>query len=133
MTSIPPVIRQMILCDDITADPARPLKVSILGLITYIDPADDPPYPLLYRELCVYLKLSGCRGAGTGWIQVRNADSGTPVCRTPARPLQLPTDPLRVVGRIFRVRDCRFPELGLYEVEFWYDGMMLRQEPVVLR
>jgi hypothetical protein len=55
------------------------------------------------------------------------------VFRTRPRMLFLSTDPLEVVGITFRLRNCLYPEPGLYWVQFWYNGQMISQQPLMLR
>ena len=62
--AITPIVRYMLLCDDWQLDAANNRRVIIVGLISNIHALDEPPYPLLYQELCVFLALT--RRAGTG-------------------------------------------------------------------
>jgi len=59
---VTPIVRYMLLCDDWKLDPANNRRVIIIGLISNIHALDQPPYPLLYRELCVFLALTEGRG-----------------------------------------------------------------------
>ncbi len=67
------------------------------------------PYPLLHRELCVFLQMTECRGAADGYVELQQADSGEVIFRTQTRTMPLGNDPLNVVGVTFRIRDCLFP------------------------
>ena len=64
--AIKPVVRYMIPCDDWQVDADNVRRITIVGLINYIDSLDKPPYPLLFREMCVFLSLTGGRGTGQG-------------------------------------------------------------------
>jgi hypothetical protein len=66
--SIVPVVRYMILCEDWGIAPNNPLLVDIRGLLTIIHSIDEPPYPLNYQQLCVYLALTEARGHGTAQV-----------------------------------------------------------------
>src|SRR5207302_9747394 len=66
--AIKPVVRYMLLCDDWHLDPDNNRRVTVVGLISNIHALDDPPYPLLYPELCVFLALTEGRGEGEGKI-----------------------------------------------------------------
>lgn len=131
MSELLPVVRYLILCEDVQTEPAELQRVTLVGLLSAIRSVDDPPYPLLYQELCAFLQLSGCRGIANGRIEVRHADSDRIVYRTQERAIPFSTNPLEVVGVVFRLRDCLFREPGLYWVQFWYNQAMLVQQPLV--
>lgn len=133
MNVLPPKIRYLLVCEDVQTDPTNPRRVSILGLLSAIRSLDDPAYPLLYRELCVFLQLTECRGSAHGRIEICHADSGKVVFRTRTRSILFGNDPLEVYGVIFRIRNCVFAESGLYWVEFWYNDEMVVQQPLMLR
>ena len=52
--TITPIVRYMLLCDDWRLDGTNNRRVTIVGLIWNIHSIDDPPYPLFYREFCVF-------------------------------------------------------------------------------
>jgi hypothetical protein len=111
----------MLLCDAWRVDPGNSHRVTIDGLISSIRAIDDPPYPLLREELCVFLILTGGHGQGQGHIACVFEDTGQTIFESGRRPIVFGPDPLEVVGVPFRIRDCRFPFPGLYAVQFWYD------------
>jgi hypothetical protein len=104
-----------------------------VGLISAIRSLEQPPFPILYREICVFLQLTGCRGAADGRVEIQHADSGQVVFRTRTRTIPFGDDPLEVVGVTFRIRNCLFQVGGLYWVQFWYDEQMIAQQPLLLR
>jgi len=131
--AINPVVRYMLLCDDWYLDPQNKRRVTIVGLISNIHALDDPPYPLFYREFCVFLALTEGRGQGEGHIACVFEDTGQKVFQTRKRPILFGPDPLEVVGVPFRIRNCTFPQAGLYTVQFWYDGTMIEGRPLRMR
>ncbi len=133
MSEVLPIVRYMILCEDVQTDPDNPRRVTIVGLISAIQGLAQPPFPLLFRELCIFLQITECRGPAEGRIEILHADSGQVVFRTRTRTLLLGSDPLEVVGVTFRIRNCLFLEPGLYWVQFWYDGEMIAQQSLLLR
>jgi hypothetical protein len=128
-----PVVRHLIVCDDIQFDPQNPRRATIVNLLQAIYALDQPPFPLLQRELCVLVQLTECRGKGEFWVQIVQADTGKVVRRTRTRSHDFGNDPLEVTGIPFRIRDCPFPEAGLYWVQFWYNNHMIAEEPLALR
>ena len=131
--AVAPVVRYMLLCDDWQVDPANQSRVHIIGLMSFIRATDDPSYPLLYRELCVFLALTEGRGLGEGYITCVYEETGETVFETPRRSIEFGPDPLEVTGMVFRIRDCWFPRAGLYSVQLWYDGVIAQQRPLRLR
>jgi hypothetical protein len=131
--SILPVARYVIVCNDWAPDPGNPRRVNIYGLLTNIESLDQPPYPLLYPEMCVFLALTEGRGRGDGQIVCTLEGTGQKIFETPLRPITFGPDPLEVVGVSFRIRDCPFPAAGLYLVQFWYNGAKVDERPLRLR
>jgi hypothetical protein len=131
--AIKPVVRYMLLCDDWRLDSDNNRRVTIIGLISNIHSLEEPPYPLFYREMCVFLALTEGRGQGEGKITCVLEDSGQKVFETRGRPISFGPDPLEVVGVPFRIRDCSFPQAGLYSVQFWYEGELVDERPLRMR
>ena len=131
--AVNPVVRYMILCEDWSTAPDRPRRVSIHGLLSNIYSVEQPPYPLNYKELCVFLALT--EGRGTGIVQIVGVfeETGQTIFETPQHQVDLGTDPLEVVGLPFRIRDCCFPHPGMYSVHFWYNGEKMEERPLRLR
>jgi hypothetical protein len=129
---VKPVVRYMVLCDDIHLAPDNDRQVTIVNLISNIRSLENPPYPLVRRELCVFLALTECRGEGVGKI-VCTFEDGRRVFETRERQISFGLDPLEVVGVPFRIRDCLFSEAGLYSIQFWYEGNVLEERPLLMR
>jgi hypothetical protein len=131
--AIKPVVRYMLLCDDWSLDHENNRRVTIVGLLSNIDSLDDPPYPLLYRELCVFLTLTEGYGRGSGKIVCIEEETGRRIFETRSREIPFETDPLEILGVPFRIRDCYFPSPGLYSIQFWYDDEFVEERPLRLR
>lgn len=133
MSNVQPVVRHLIPCEDVLVDEANPRRLTLVGLISAIHSVEEEPFPLRYRELCIFLQLTSCRGPAEGRVEIQHRDSGEVVFRTQHRVIPLPTDPLNVFAVTFRIRNCLFQQAGLYWVQFWYKEMMISQQPLVLR
>jgi len=131
--TIKPVVRYMLLCDDWELDPANNRRIIIHGLIANIHALDDPPFPLLYQEMCVFLALTDGHGKGEGKIVCEYEASGQKVFETRSRLITFTLDPLEILGVPFRIRDISFPQAGLYSVQFWYEGELVDERPLRLR
>jgi hypothetical protein len=131
--TLKPVVRYMILCDDWGTDPNNPRRVNIFGLLSNIDAIDEPPYPPLYREMCVFLALTEGRGTGDGQVICVLEETTQKIFATPKHAIPFGSDPLEVVGVPFRIRDCFFPRAGLYLIQFWYNDEKVDERPLRLR
>src|SRR5437016_4424839 len=76
MSEVHPTVRYLIVCEDVQTDPNNPRRVTLVSLLSAIRSLDQPPFPLLYREICVFLQLTECRGSADGRIEIQHADSG---------------------------------------------------------
>jgi hypothetical protein len=123
----------MILCEDWGTDPDNLHRVNLYGLLSNIRSLDQPPYPLLYPELCVFLALTEGRGTGNAQIICTFEETGQKIFETPTRQVGFGADPLEVVGLPFRIRDCRFPTAGVYSIQFWYNDEKVDERPLHLR
>jgi len=133
MAGIKPVVRLLVVCDDIHLDAANDNKATLVGVVTYLRSLEDPPFPYVHPELCVFLQLSGGRGRGDGRIVVVHADDGAIAFTTPERRLVFGSNPLDLVGVRYRIRNCPFPGPGLYWLQFHFDGEVLAEYPLVVR
>ncbi len=128
-----PVVRYMILCDDWASDPANPRRINIFGLLITLHSLEQPPFPLLHREMSVFLALTAGRGQGEAKIVCVFEETGERIFETPTKRLAFGPNPLAVVALPFRIRDCRFPRAGLYSIQFWYNGEKVHECPLRLR
>lgn len=135
MNGLSPVVRNLIVSEDIQTNPANPREVTLVNLLSAIRSLEQPAFPLLHRELCIFVQLSDCRGSGEIEVRIAHADSGEWAYPGPSAPWKamLPNDPLEVVGLPFRIRNVEFAEPGLYWIQFWYNGDVLAQQPLLLR
>jgi hypothetical protein len=132
MAGLMPIVRYLIVCEDVLVDSHNTNRLTLVNLISFIL-SGDHPFPIRHPELCVFLQLRGCRGPGEGRIQVVFADTDALVFSTSTRQLPLGSDPLELASLFFRIRDCPFPEPGMYQVQFWYNGEVLAQEYLIVR
>jgi hypothetical protein len=107
--------------------------VTLVNILHAIHSTKQPPFPVRHPELCVFAQLTECRGSGDVRIDIVQADGGSVVFRTQTRKVNFGNDPLEVLGLSFRIRNCPFPEAGLYWIQLWYNDHMIAQEPLLLR
>ena len=128
-----PTVRYMILCEDWAVDIINPRRINIFGLLSNIHSVDFPAYPLLYKEMCVFLALAEVRGTATARIVCLFEETGQCVFETSERSIAFRNDPLEVVAVPFRIRDCIFPQKGIYLLQFWYNNYLVEEKPLRLR
>jgi len=98
MEPIHPVVRHLIVFDDIEYDPANPLRVTLVNMVYGIRSLEQLPYPLRHRELCVLVQVAECRGTGEFRIEIVQADTGRVVRLTGTMSHDFGNDPLEVFG-----------------------------------
>jgi hypothetical protein len=131
-----PVIRYMLLCDDVRIDPDTPTCTHIDCLMSNIVSMEDPPFPLVREMFCVYLVLTECHGSGIGQIRVAFVDEEVkkPIFGSPEHALDFSGhSPLELLGVVFRIEAGMFPRAGQYSVQFWYNQQKLEERPLRLR
>ena len=127
-----PVVRYLILCDDVQTDPSNVLRVNVAGLITYIRATGDPAFPVVRPLLCALVILTNCQGVGELSLRIIEDSTGRVIFRNPARLIRFAGSLEDAVGVVFRVRNCRFNEPGLYWVELLFSGLVLASQPFTL-
>ena len=132
MADVAPVVRHLLVCEDLIRDPTNPQRVTLVNLIGHIRSPFQPPFPYRREELCVFVQLTEGRGVGDVWIAVEQADTERTILRNPTHRVSFSPNPVEVAGLSFRIRKWTFPSPGLYWVQFWYNGTMLAREPIIL-
>jgi hypothetical protein len=127
-----PVVRSLVVCEDIVTDPNNPARVSLMYLVGTIRATGSKPYPAVRPQLCVFAQLAECRGPHSLWAEVRHADTDTVIFRTQVRSVTFPNAPLTVYGWPLRFQNLVFPEPGLYWVQLLCDHALLAQQPLRL-
>jgi hypothetical protein len=133
MADINPVIRHLLLCDDVRPDPNQPTRFDILGVCGLITSRQTPPFPLRHPSLCVFVQFTGARGGAEVQVVVRDADTDAAVFSSQPHRVRLPVDPLQLMGLKLVVKDSPFPRAGLYWVQLRWNGQVVAQEPLLLR
>jgi len=133
MNELQPIVRHVILCEDVVVNPDNPLRITLVGVMSSIRSIEEPAYPLLYEELCVFVQLTSCRGPGDLRIEIQHGDSADVVYRNRTRTVPLSRDPLEVLALSFRIRNCLFAQAGLYWIQVWYNGQNLAQQALVMK
>jgi hypothetical protein len=131
--SVPPIVRYMLICDDVEVEKTTPLRLNIEGLLSTIYVRDVFPFPARVRLLCVLLTLTEGRGRGIGQILCVHEESGQNEFASSRRKIQFPSDPLAITSVVFRLHDCPFREPGMYLFQFWYNGVKLAEQPLRVR
>jgi Family of unknown function (DUF6941) len=124
--ALPPQAKTMILCDDLLKVPATD-KVHLIGVFNAIRPRGEPPFPYRCPEFCVFLQLTDTEGEGLGSITTCMGATDRVVFASQDQPIEF-LDRLQVKWVLFRIRNCPFPEPGLYWVQFHFAGQLLTEQ-----
>ena len=130
---IPPIVRQMIVCDEIVADPKNGNRLNTMGLAQSISPSKGDDYPLKHPKLSVLISFSGGVGSGRFHVAIRSEETGEVIRKTDIHTIQHHAQRNHVSGVTIRIVDCVFEEPGVYWIEFVYEGRVLSQYPLFLR
>jgi hypothetical protein len=128
MNGLQPVVRYMVICEDVVIDAGNANRVSLQGILWNIHSPNNPPFPYVAPAICIFIVLTDCHGPGT--LQLRIGDFATILYDSGPIALQLPTDPLQVTGWPIRITNLRFPQAGVYEVELLGNGTVLATQPL---
>src|SRR6266481_50551 len=115
-----PNAKAIVLCDEVTWR-AESQAADLQGVRTIIEAA---VFPYRHRQLCVYLELTRHFGRSLGFVRVIKADSEQDVFASSTHAIPF-HDPLVVAQVVFRIKDCPFPEPGLYWIQFYCDEMLI--------
>lgn len=132
MSNVPPYVRHRILCEDVRPDPANPRRINIHGLLQAIRPLGSSALYPLRHSFAVYLMYTGGRGTGQGQVRVESEATALPVYVGQLHAIPTDPDPLRVRAIAIHIAMCSFPQAGLYWVQFWYNGQLSHQEPLMV-
>lgn len=133
MSQVPPVVRYLILCQDVQISPDEAQNVTLVNLISTIVSLQDPPFPLRHSEICIFVQLTECRSPVDLRIDIVQTDAEQVIFRTRTRTVPFENDPLRLVGLTFRIRGCLFPAAGIYEVQLCCNDKAIASQPLRLR
>ena len=132
MPSPPPVVRNLVLCEDVIVDPKNRQRSTIVNVLAGIRSRTEPAFPYRQEKLGVYVQLTECRTGGKVRLDVLEADTDKVIFTTPEQNVTLPNNPLAVHSMRFRLRNCTFPAPGLYMVQFVFDNRVLSQQSLLL-
>lgn len=128
-----PIVRYMLICDDVEVESLVPFRVNIWGLLSTIYVRDVSPFPARVRMLCVMLTLTEGRGRGIGKIACVHEESDETVFESPRREIYFSNDPLAIKPVLFRLTNCPFWEPGMYLLQFWYNDAKLAEQSLRVR
>jgi hypothetical protein len=127
-----PIVQYLIACDDVQADPNNLHRINIFGLITNIRSTVVPPFPVVRPLFCVLALMTRCQGSGELVLRIQHNATGRFVYRSPPRRIRFVGSPQDALGVVFRLRNCTFPEAGLYWVELFYSNSILARRSLRL-
>jgi hypothetical protein len=132
--ALAPHARYMIVCDEVIRDQQRQGKLMIVGLTSLVDWPDGATTPVHLEKLVVLLILTDGHGSGAGRILCVNEETGVPAFGSaPMRISFEGKDPSGHYGVTFKLRDCRFPEPGVYAIRFLFEDTLVHEQILTVR
>lgn len=131
--TVPPIVRDLVLCEDFVRDPENSSRISLVNLVYSIRPTDPPEYPATQQALCAFAALTNGHGSGTMELRIVQVDSGDEIRHWELGVIGFGDDPLRVFGLPIRLQTCVFPAPGWYWVQLDFDGHTIAQKDLLLR
>jgi hypothetical protein len=122
-----PDAKAIVLCDEVTLGEWQE-SFNLQSVRTTIL-ADTFPYR--HPQLCVYLELMSHRGGGSLHVTANMDGAEENVFASPRHALSFP-GPLTIVPVVFRLRDCPFPDEGLYWIQVYCDEMLVGEHRLMI-
>jgi hypothetical protein len=118
-----PVTKAIYVCDEVVEDPTS-RKVHFLGIFNAVRPASPAAYPFRLGQMCVVAQLID----GLDEIPIRSeivrAETEEVVYSSAEQRLRFPQRHTTVFA-CFRIRNCPFPQPGVYFVELYCGDVLL--------
>ncbi len=116
-----PRVHAIVLCDRIEDVSDEEDVFNLRGVRTRLV-ADAFPYT--HPRLYVYLQLTGHLGSASGAVVVVHARTDQELARQVLPPIQF-RGPLVLLPVYLRIRNCTFPEAGIYFIQTLFDDKLL--------
>ncbi len=133
MLEVMPVVRHMLLCDDVQVRPKQPHKLNILGLAGTINALGLAADVRHLVTLGVFLQVTELYRDTRVSISVSDADWDDEIYLGKDHLVVAAPTPLHVVPLHIRIGPVDFPHDGLYWVNCRFDGHTHAQEPLMVR
>jgi hypothetical protein len=133
MLEVAPVVRHMLLCDDVRQRPNNPGKLDILGLTSALRATEVVRGLHRVILLGVFVQVTELYRDGRAKVVVADAETDEDVYAGPIHTVKGVADPLAGTPLFFRIGPVDFPRAGLYWVEFHYNDRRIAQEPLKVR
>ena len=123
MTTVLPVAKAVYLCDEVLEDPLS-RKVHLLGVFNALRVPGSTPFPFHLGQLCVGAQLIGGIGEVPFHVEIVSAETEEVIYAFPQRRLQF-ANRHSTVFACFRIRNCLFPQSGVYIVELYSENTFI--------
>lgn len=116
-------VHVLVICDEVEELPGGENLFTLSGVRTQIR---APSFPYVHPQLCIYLQITGHEGIATGHIVVVNEATDEEIVQVPIAAFQL-SGPLEIIPIWLRIRDCEFPEPGVYWFQMFLNEKLVRE------
>ena len=124
-----PRVQAMVVCDALKESDEEQDVYHLNGVRCTME---VPSFPALRPRLCVFLQMSGHAGHAACCIRIERVETGEPIFQSAPKEIAFRSPDL-VEPLFFRVRNCVFPEPGVYYVQVLYGEKVIGERPLHLR
>jgi hypothetical protein len=103
-------VHVLVLCDDVEELADGDDRFDLDGVRTHVTAVS---FPYVHAVLCIYLQVTGHTGMASGYVVIVKEATDEEIAHVPIEEFQL-LGPLELVSVWLRIRDCEFPEPGVY-------------------
>ena len=116
-------VHVLVLCDEIEELPGGDDLFDLGKVRTQLR---VPSFPYVHPQLCAYLQVTGHEGIASGHMVVVNEATDEEILYRPIEEFRL-SGPLEVIPIWLRMRDCEFPEPGVYWFQVFLNDKLVME------
>ncbi len=133
MTTIPPLVRYFVACENAFLSQHSPQENVLVNVLGTIRSPGDPPFPFVLSKLCFFVQLINCRGGGELGLDIIHDESGETVLPKRQWAVQFSNQPLTLFGMVLRVRGVEFTREGMCLARLWFNDLQIGERALQVR
>jgi hypothetical protein len=116
-------VHVLVLCDEVEELSGEEQLFNLNGVRTQVGAS---AFPYIHPQLCVYLQVTGHEGVASGHLALVQEATDTEILQVPISAFQL-SGPLQLMSEWLQLRDCEFPEPGVYFFQVVLNGKLVME------
>jgi hypothetical protein len=116
-------VHVLILCDEVEELSGEEELFNLNGVRTQVRARS---FPYFHPQLCVFFQVTGHEGMASGHLALVQEATDTKILHLSIDTFQL-FGPLQVIPRWLKIRDCEFPEPGVYFFQVVLNGKLVTE------